>query len=175
MSGALQFHSVLVYQGKALGVRLFQGGAFYDVALEDLKGVTSSHLKGMRWQKLIEHGDLLVTEDELKGNIVVKDFTQVPNYVHLAVSAIDTAIRGKSAQETKSKRQNTGKSAVFEVVVEVETLYNPVTRKFDKQQLTGEFEARNALMARKIAKEWYAQELGTVPNEVKVISCLIKK
>jgi len=166
----LKVHSVLIFEGKPVGVRFKHGDAFGDVELEKLKGVSIEALKKLKAQKLIPHGDLLVTEEELKNNVIVQDFSSRPDFVEQAIRVLTAPQSSGGVGKTGAK----GKK-VFTVVVEAEGMYDPVSRSFKKQQFEAEIEAPNALVARKKAKEIYAQELGTSPDEITIVNCVIKQ
>lgn len=170
---SVRVHSALVLVSEIVGVR-FQvaDGNYFDVEVSVLEGVKESHLKGVKIQKLIPKGDLLVTEEELNTNMIVKDATSDSNYVKSAIKALLTEPPVKPPTSVK-KIKKFKKKAFFDVVVKV-PMYDLKEGKWIKIELKGEFEATNALVARKKAKEFYAHEHGTEPKEIEVVDAKIR-
>lgn len=168
--------NVLVFGNKAVGVRFTSNGVHYDAELEVLKGVTKEHLKQYKAVKLIERGNLLKTITEIENNLVIEDATKNKELITALTKEITQpkVVEQPKEQPTNKPKQSNNGLKVFEVTIEV-PFYDASLRKEVPKQFTAEFESKNALTARKDAKETYAQELGTVPEEVKIISAKLKE
>jgi len=57
---------------------------------------------------------------------------------------------------------------MYVVTIEINN-YNPITRNWERQELTGEFDCKSEDDAIKQAKEFYANELGTTEDEIKIL------
>lgn len=57
----------------------------------------------------------------------------------------------------------------FEITVSVPS-YHPIKRRMVKQRLTGDFQSNTRLQAERDAKEWYAQEAGVMPKDIRIVT-----
>lgn len=169
---ALAVYSVLVLDKKAVGVRFNDDKNFFDVEMEKLTGVRKDNLSGVKTQTLKANGNLLVTDEELKTNLLVEDKSNDSTFCELALKLLTT--RNAQPETTNKPVQRKGNLKSFKVVVEVE-VYNPMTNKKEFKTLNGEFESVNALKARSEAKAFYANEFGTEKEEIKVVSAELVK
>lgn len=180
----LTLHSVLVLDKKAVGLRVISSdGQYYDVELNFLSD--KSLLKGLKVEKLIPHGDLLVTKEELDKGIIVKDMSNDKQFCDTVFNLImsrkepptfkedaKTQVKNEtpSTQEKPASKAPKKKGNMKRFLVTVESKeYNPLTKQWEKRHFTGEFEAENALKVRAKAKEFYAVQLDTTKDEIKVI------
>lgn len=180
MSKPLYVHSVLCFEDKAVGVRFYQEtdklkGKFYDAEMSALKGVTEEALSSFSKETLLPYGDdLLGTKSEVAGTLQVKDLSNNPSFIKAALKAIRSKVTSINPENVVDNSSSPSGEPVFSVLVEANTKYNTETKQFEPQQFTAEIPAKSALLARKIAKESYAQELGTEPSEIKILKCVLK-
>lgn len=82
-------YSVLMLNKKVAGVR-FQSsdGLVCDVEMEKLHGVKKSMLSDYRQDELIPHENLLVTEEELDGDVVVTDNSENNRYINTVLREV---------------------------------------------------------------------------------------
>lgn len=183
---SLAVHSILVLDKKAVGVRFKDGDNYRDVEVESLRGLRADDLWGYKTATLIPQGDLLVTKEELQSKITITDASQDKHFCEKAFNLLKQGKPEESAPSStpapasatskptqKSKGKGKGKGKVFDVVVSL-PFYNPDKRQNELKEFQGEFEATNALVARKKAKEFYAEEFSTDSSEIQIISAKIK-
>jgi hypothetical protein len=95
----MKIYSVLVYDRKAVGLRLTDGSTYYDVELNSLRGLTKSHISQYKTDNLESKGDLLVTKDELNSNFIVKDMSN-----NTAFTESVRTILGLTTSQIKSEK-----------------------------------------------------------------------
>ena len=195
-------HSILVFDKKAVGVRfgvtldeadkgsssnilhtltsdsgMLKPADRYDVEIEALKSVDKELLRQYKAEKLIEHGALLVTQEELEKNILVQDVSNNKLMVDFLIKSITKKEEPKKEEpkqavkpkEVPKKAEKKKGLKEFKAVVEYE-VYNPKLKKFEKVTVEATTQSKSALLARKELKNWYAQEQGTDPNEITIVS-----
>lgn len=93
MEDAMKVYCVLTYNRNPVGVRiLINGNTFADIAIDAIKGVTKDKLKKLNVESLIEHGNLLVTKDELTRGYAVIDKSTDTNFCSQIIALLNTPI-----------------------------------------------------------------------------------
>lgn len=174
----IQPKQVLIYNRQPVGVRSFINNQGVDVDIDSLKPyLTPNDLKVLQPAQMIEHGDLIMTQEEIQNNLDIKDVSDNKKIVKAIAEAIKALAQPKQSVQPKAKapqakatkpNKPTSKGGNrFNVHIIEEGLGSTCP----PSGLTGEFTAKNALVARKKAKEYYAQELGTEPKYIKILKC----
>lgn len=153
--------SILTLNDKVAGLRLKDSsGSMYDVEMGHISD--ESILNGFNREPLIEHGNLLVTQDELNNKYTIKDMSENKKFCESVFNYL-VARKNKLSKGAK----------FFDVIVEIE-LYDPQIRGNKVHTLSAEIEAQNALKARADAKKLYSDNYSIDPKEVKIVSATLK-
>lgn len=68
-----QVYSVLVKEGKPVGVRFRAGVSHVDVDIKRLKGLSKNMLNGVKREKVFFHGGSWVTQSEVDNQFFIQD------------------------------------------------------------------------------------------------------
>lgn len=138
-----KIESILVYNGKALGLRLYKqvGDTSWlqDVDIQAIKGLKKTHVKSYPVEELVEHGDLLITQRELKYGFRVEDVTSDVNEVdrirRLLLTEVPPSLLKQVAQEVFREivnAPNIGASVKELYIDDFENLYPEQSKGFRK-------------------------------------------
>lgn len=83
-------HSVLVYNGLPMGLRIKRDSNYFDVPFEDLKkwGLVGRDILGFKKERLYPWEKLLMTREEMEGYIKVREVSLSDVELKLLVIAI---------------------------------------------------------------------------------------
>lgn len=83
-------HSVLVFNGLPMGIRIKRDANYFDVPFEDLKkwGLVGRDILGIKKEKLYPWSKLLMTREEMDGYIKVREVSLSDVELKLLVVAI---------------------------------------------------------------------------------------
>lgn len=163
----LRPYKMLVLDDKEIAIR-FQakkedGILIFDIDLRYLKDVGDLSILGLQKSKLKEHGNMYLTEEEIKTNVTYPDLSENKEMVGICRKALYQFIQHK----TQSSSTNNKKEKKF-VLVSLVKVYDPTIKDFVEKELEAEVYAENALKAIKKVKDMYEKDLGVNRDDIKV-------
>lgn len=138
-------YSLLVYNGKVVGVRFDRKGELVDVSVSKLGDVDRSRLTGLLVEEVRDYNGVLISEQEYRNNAHVKDGSNDESFVIYVRNNI-VPIKG-----LKQKMRS------YKVRVDFEMMG---TNGMEAKVLYGDFEARTEDEALEDAHDYYVSELG---------------
>lgn len=169
----LRPYKMLVLDDKEIAIR-FQAkkekedGIFiFDIDLRYLKDIGDLSVLGLQKSKLKEHGNMYLTEEEIKTNVTYPDLSEDKEMVGICRKALLQFIQHKTQSSNQVSSTNNKKEKKF-VLVSLVKVYDSTIKDFVEKEFEAEVYAENALKAIKKVKDMYEKDLGVNRDDIKV-------